>query len=289
MNKNSKFNATVFFQKLQNTYKLTKVPLDFLEGNASEKDILQFKEKFRNQSVIYAWVNKQTLQCYIGSAHKAHKRPFDHLIVRRLSNKYLQQGMTEFGKEAFLLIILEVVAESHQVTRQQLTDAENFYLRNIPRSLQYNVAWLAFSALGMLTDYAKKELSLSMIGSNNPIFGIKGSLAPGYFKKGPLNHMYGKKHTPESREKISQKAKLRHEKEVLHYKAMPVVLHNLKTNERTKPFDTQTAAASFLGYNTSRIIRKALNNPNLILRNEWRILHLTQDQFLDYVNKNKNI
>jgi group I intron endonuclease len=241
-----------FLKKLQNLYGFTMTLVNCLEGNASVQEISNFKKKYWNQSVIYAWVNKQTYQCYIGSATKAQKRPFDHLQNGKLSNVNLQQGFHDFGKENFFLFILEKVGESPKITKSQLEHAENNYLQKIPRSLQYNIALRAF--LPFLSEEAKKQLSLNITGSKNPIFGKKGPLAPGFHKKGSLNHMYGKKHTLEARKKISEKAKLYFKNQVLHYRAIPVQFQNLVTNKTTQPFSTLLIAAKFLGYNTSRII-----------------------------------
>lgn len=261
-----------------------------MEANASQQNKQEFKKQFWNQSVIYAWVNKQTFQCYIGSGKQAQKRPFDHLRSEKLSNLNLQQAFKDFGKDHFVLIILDKVAESCNVTKHQLEMAENDYLQKIPRSLQYNVAWYAYTS-GFITDEVKKKISLRIQGSKNPMFGIKGFLAPGYHKKGSSNHMYGKKHTLEARQKISEKAYYRFQnqkqKQILHYRAMPVRFLNVKTKEITQPFDTLCVAAKFLGYHTSKMIRKALKDPNLILGDQWRVISLTQEQYLVYLEKHQ--
>lgn len=198
-----------FMEVLCNLYNLKTVP-DFLKADATTLEIKNFKEKYYNKSVIYAWVNIYTYQCYIGSAQKAQKRPFDHL--RSTQNPHLKNAFTEFGKNSFLLLILEIVSNDFKNThREMLILAENLYLSTIPRSLQYNIALFAvtgsFQGLG---EEAKELIRLNITGSKNPLFGKTGSLAPGFHKKGILNHMYGKKHSLEAREKMSQIAKLRY-------------------------------------------------------------------------------
>lgn len=125
-----------------------------------------------------------------------------------------------------------------------------------------------------------------MQGSKNPMFGKTGPLAPGFFKKGSENHMYGKKHTLEARQKMSEKAKQRY-KDQLHNLAQPVQLINVKTNLVTEPFKNLTDAATFLGYMTSRMIRKSLKDPFLILCDEWRAQALTKKEFLTLIEKNE--
>jgi len=145
----------------------------------------------------------------------------------------------------------------------------------------------AYFLIGLtISEQHKKKLSLRMLGSNNPIFGIKGPLAPGYHKTGPSNHMYGKKHTLEARKIISEKAKLRHQNDTLHPTTTPVKLINLKT-KTTELFKGLMPTAKFIGYDTSQMIRKALKDPNLTLRDQWRVIPLTQEEYLAYFEKHQ--
>lgn len=279
----------LFFEKLQKIYKLQKEPMASLKGDSSPEEILSFQKKFWNKAVIYAWVNKQTLQCYIGSTKKAHKRLLDHLLRPKSSNIQLQSGFKKFGKENFVLIILEqVTITENEIIKIKdfntiLDKTENFYLRTIPRSLQYNIAWYAFRIF--ISDEDKLRISLRMRGSKNPMYGKTGPLAPGFHKKGSDHHMFGKKHTLEARQKISEKAKIRYADLQLYSLGYPVQLINVKTNKLTEPFKSLTKAGKFLGYKTSNIIRKSLKNPSLILLDEWRARALTKKEFLTLIEK----
>lgn len=104
--------------------------------------------------------------------------------------------------------------------------------------------------------------------------------------------MYQKKHTPKARELMSEKAKqsyqVRFKNQMLPYRAIPVQLLNLKTNELMAPFKTLLAAGKFLEYHTSRMIRKAIKNPNLILRSEWRVVPMAHKEFFENTKNEKN-
>lgn len=153
--------------------------------------------KWANPEIIcgvYRIVNLINNYSYVGASQDVHKRLYEHKIFLNKNNhrnKHLQKDWNDCGEENFKFEILEVCSE------KELDDLEIFYIRNAKENnLSYNVllggrknSWLGLS----LSEETKSKLSEANKGNKNPMFG----------KTGDKNYFYGKRHTKETRIKMS--------------------------------------------------------------------------------------
>jgi group I intron endonuclease len=134
---------------------------------------------------------------YIGSAHNFHKRRLHHLNRLRRGqhrNIYLQRLFDKHGEESLSFHILEeVVGDNEDLLKkeQEWIDKNDF-------SKLINICPTAGNTAGRKhTEKSKMLMSKNhadVSGENNPMFGKSGELSPNY----------GKKHSEETKRKISE-------------------------------------------------------------------------------------
>ena len=133
---------------------------------------------------IYKIINVVNNKFYVGSAvnlRKRKSRHFSELRNNRHNNRHLQAAWLKYGEQAFVFVIVEEVAD-----RTLLLDAENRWLKeHVGKDYCYNIG----------------------IDATAPMLGISGEASPTWgMKRTPeqlaAQNWTGKKHTPESREKI---------------------------------------------------------------------------------------
>jgi NADH-ubiquinone oxidoreductase chain 3 len=125
--------------------------------------------KYNSQNGIYIFrLIEEPWKCYVGSAESfskrliSHKWAFTHFINSGNSSVPLfYNGVKKYGWEAFQIAILELVPIS------ELSNRENHYLSFRP---YYN---LKYSIDGKVqhSDEVRAQISLSVLGENNPFFG----------------------------------------------------------------------------------------------------------------------
>jgi len=79
------------------------------------KDLI--RKELSDNSGIYAFVNNQTLDIYVGSGTKVYKRIQSYLLPSYFNfNKYnsiIQNALSKYGYEEFTLLILEIYSSNN--------------------------------------------------------------------------------------------------------------------------------------------------------------------------------
>lgn len=135
---------------------------------------------------IYKIINIVNNKFYIGSAVNLRKRKtrhFSELRTGRHNNRHLLAAWTKYGEQAFVFVVVEEVND-----RALLLEAENRWLKgHVGKDYCYNIG----------TDATAPALGMS--GELSPTWGLKRTP-----EQLAAQNWTGKKHTPESREKIRQ-------------------------------------------------------------------------------------
>jgi group I intron endonuclease len=135
---------------------------------------------------IYKIINVVNNKFYVGSAvsfRKRKARHFSELRNGKHNNRHLQAAWYKYGEQAFVFVVIETVED-----RATLLDAENRWLKqHVGQKYCYNIGRDATAP------------SLGMSGELSPTWGIKRT--PEQLE---AQSWTGKKHTPESRERIRQ-------------------------------------------------------------------------------------
>lgn len=167
-------------------------------------------------SGIYAIVNKITDKRYIGSAVNVNKRWSYHkkdLCKKQHHSILLQRAWDKYGEESFDFILIENVEKENLISREQ------FYINE--RS-EYNICRIAGSCLGFKHSVeTRRKMRSSAMGNKNCLgrklseetrlkmseahTNISDEIRRKYsaVKIGKNNSFYGKKHSDESKRKIS--------------------------------------------------------------------------------------
>lgn len=168
---------------------------------------------------IYAILNKITNQIYVGQSINIKKRFRNHkwfLNHNEHSNDYLQHAWNKYGEVSFEFIILEYCS------KEELNDKESFWIKHYD-SVNSNNGYNLTS--GGDSDYfvsqsTRNKLSERFSGKKHPMYGRKHSLESrekmsrnSNPPKGHLSPWWGRHHTLETRRKISEKAKNRRHSE----------------------------------------------------------------------------
>ena len=135
---------------------------------------------------IYKIINVVNDKFYIGSAVNLRKRKarhFSELRAGKHKNRHLLAAWNKYGEQAFVFVVVEEVED-----RTLLLEAENRWLKqHVGKDYCYNIG----------TD------------ATAPALGLSGELSPTWGRKRTPEELAaqnwsGKRHTPESREKIRQ-------------------------------------------------------------------------------------
>lgn len=131
---------------------------------------------------VYMILNVVNNKCYVGSSYNVLGRLTAHeknLMKNRHRNSKLQSAYNKYGKKSFQFLILQFVNKI-----ENLLVREQYYIDYYDScDFGYNLSPDATSTLGVkLSKITRKRMSES--------------------RSGELHHMYGKKHTQESIEKM---------------------------------------------------------------------------------------
>lgn len=168
-------------------------------------------------SGVYKIRNTVNGRFYIGSAVNIRKRWNHHLTFLRKGkhhSRHLQCSFNKYGSEAFTVEVLEVTTAS----RNALIEREQHYLDTLRpyRNSGYNVCRKAGSTLGVKhTKAVREKVRRRMLGN---IPWNKGRKRPPFSEEwkrnlarlGETNPFYGKQHSSETKQKISDRAKERY-------------------------------------------------------------------------------
>ncbi len=189
---------------------LVKSLQEFPEMMELNPRLIGFRTLTKNISGIYAIFNSIDGRIYIGSAVSISNRMSIHkndLRKNRHHSKHLQNFYNKYGKECLAFALL---LEIENPTKDKLIEAEQYFIDVL--NPKFNIRLKADSNLGIkwshesrkklsdkrlsmnirYDDGYKKRMSIALSGENNPMYGTKGKLSPNY----------GKKHKPETIQKM---------------------------------------------------------------------------------------
>lgn len=183
-------------------------------------------------SGIYKISNKSNGKFYIGSTTCFRTRFTSHKsMLRRNAHKnlYLQNSWNKYGSKSFKFEIIELV-DKHD----KLIEREQFWIdktKCYDNSIGYNISKTARTNLGAeLSDETKRKISIANKGRKHTLqsrlnmakskIGVKQSkeqvesrmksIILNGSRKGENHHFYGKSHSEEMKQKISDSHKGKH-------------------------------------------------------------------------------
>lgn len=197
-------------------------------------------------AAVYKIVINECDKFYIGSAVNFGKRRAHHLSElrgQRHANRHLQNCYKKYGEAAFKFIILEEVEECELLLEREQEWIDKYSFDNL-----INICRIAGNTTGRRhTLAARRKISKKhhdVSGENNPMYGMTAEKSPNY----------GKKHSIETKKKISNKLKGR--KSWCEGKKRPA--HSLKMTGEKNPFYGKEHSAQ-TKERLSRTQRKHLN------------------------------
>ena len=155
---------------------------------------------------VYCIENLETGKKYIGQSINLRKREREHFLsLNRGShiNRHLQNAWNKYGKDSFIFKPL-IYCEPFELTRY-----EQFFVDLYTPEVLYNIrVECVDSALGTKhTEEAKKNMSRAQSGEKNPMYGKSGELNHMYGRTGTDSPLFGKHHSEETKNKISESNK----------------------------------------------------------------------------------
>jgi group I intron endonuclease len=135
---------------------------------------------------IYKIINVVSNKFYIGSAvnfSRRKARHFSELRHNKHNNRWLQASWNKHGEQAFIFAIVEEVQD-----KELLLETENRWLKeHVGKEYCYNIG----------------------VDATAPMLGVSGEASPTWGRKRTLEELAaqnwaGKKHSPESKERIRQ-------------------------------------------------------------------------------------
>jgi group I intron endonuclease len=162
----------------------TKLPCPEKVYLNADTQRLQIIEENKEKSGIYMWKNSHNGNIYIGSAKNIKRRLTSYYNINYLvkeSSMYINRAILKEGYSAFSLTILEYCDEKKLIQREQ------YYIDLL--NPDYNLCRTAGSTLGKLhSEKTKENISETKKGTYS----------------GEANHFYGKTHTDEAGQKMSE-------------------------------------------------------------------------------------
>lgn len=165
-------------------------------------------------SAIYRILNTANGKYYYGSSSNVYERFYRHklhLNKKKHDNSYLQNAWSKYGSNAFVFEIVE------ECPKTNLRNREQFYIdtmKSTNRSVGYNIA--PFANRPPMTEETKRKIGQANKGKITWIKGkhhskqtkhkiSESNKKNNYMKNrtGDLHHFYGKKHSEESKAKMS--------------------------------------------------------------------------------------
>lgn len=147
------------------------VPVVYSYSNLADKNIINaLRKELRNLPLVYCIHRDNTTDLYIGSTIEPETRFYNHLILGKDSNKYLQNAFDKYGKENFSLYILNLVdipPESSKKDKENLMIAfEQLYFDLLNPSYNF-IKQAGRNRSGILhTEESKALMSKSRKGKN---------------------------------------------------------------------------------------------------------------------------
>jgi group I intron endonuclease len=220
------------------------LPLKRYKDLSSDK-LENLKSELHRMGGVYDFINvseNNNTKQYIGSSKNLYQRFLDHYKGRD-TNIRLKRSIEKYGIKNFHFVIY--YWDNDPFVR--LTDMETEVIKSFPFKDLYNFKKEGNSSLGYKhTKEAIEKMKLRFIDkTNHPMIGKTHSAfaLSKISKPGSLNPMFNKKHTIETKEKIS-----------LRLSKTPLDLFS-KDNMFLKTFLNQVELANYLNLNKSTIGR----------------------------------
>lgn len=194
--------------------------------------------------------------------HKSNLRNNKHV------NNYLQQSWNKYGEDNFNLIILEKCDKSFLIER------EKYYIGYFDSfSGGYNMTTGGDGCEGhVCSDETKKKLSISNKKEN---CSKKTLLAKSVSHLGSKNHMYGKKHSEETKRKISEANKGRGRPHSIEAKEkISLSRKGIKMSDKQKITLSETRRGKdnpFFGKTQSQEVCQRISDSKKKYWEEWRL------------------
>ena len=154
-----------------------------------------------NTGVIYRYYNRVNGKSYVGQTTNFNRRERAHTNGNGSNSRTLHNAIKKYGKDAFVVEILE-----EDVPEELLNKLEILHIRfwNCVSPKGYNLTSGGERAIPC--DDTRRKMSEAKKGKPSPRKGVKLSLEVRRQmsecrkgkRKGQENHFFGKKHTPES-------------------------------------------------------------------------------------------
>lgn len=172
---------------------------------------------------IYCIINRSTSQMYIGQSIDIHKRFKEHIKGKHLHCSYIDKALAKYGEEAFDFKILEECSPEELNTKEKEYISKYDTFKNpkhynltiggefAPSKIPSIAKKISQSQIGKeVSEETRKKQSLAKLGDNNPKYWLgktrseetKEKIA--IAKTGENNYMYGKKHSLETKLKMSE-------------------------------------------------------------------------------------
>lgn len=148
-----------------------EVPVVYSYSNLADKDIINvLRKELKGLPLVYCIHRDNTTDLYIGSTIEPEIRFYNHLILGKDSNEYLQNAFNKYGKENFSLYILnlvEIPSESSRKDKENLMIAfEQLYFDLLNPSYNF-IKQAGRNRLGIShTEESKKLMSKNRKGKN---------------------------------------------------------------------------------------------------------------------------
>ena len=153
---------------------------------------------------IYLIINLYNNKFYVGSSVNLQKRKEHHfgdLKSNKHKNKHLQSAYNKYGKEYFIMVMIEKVED-----KNNLTEREQYWIDSLDacnRDIAYNICPTAGNQLG----FKHSEEAKQKISKNNSRFW-KDKHHSEKSKRKMSNTKIGKKHSEETKQKLSESIKI---------------------------------------------------------------------------------
>lgn len=157
---------------------------------------------------IYKITHKDTGQAYVGLSENIEKRWYEHIHSPKLKNSYIDRAIKKHGEDKFDLEIIEELPND----RSLLMEREEYwvsYYNTYENDFHYNL-----TPGGDFSPMKVPEIAAKMSGENNPMKNpeiaakkskaMSGKNNPMYGKRGKESPRFGRKHTSETKEKMSK-------------------------------------------------------------------------------------
>lgn len=242
---------------------------------------------------IYLIENKVNGKKYVGYTSVGYKKRFSKHLTESLgkSTRILCRAIRKYGKDKFVVSLIETV-DSYE----EAIEKEKFFIKEYRTCAYIKGDWGYNSTSGgegvpslkVSKEFRKKVSEArksrnAWVGSDNPNYG------KGHLMKGENHFLFGKKHSEETKKKISSSRMGKYTKENNPSSVKEVTFaKNIKTGEiiRADCFSEMAEKIKSLGYkfNRSSVLRVIRSGKHSIYGHVFYRKDITDKQTFDQIN-----